>query len=56
MLHIARLTDHPGSGDRKNLSVKQLPELVEEENLRKKIDCLICSANKATEFCRVWRN
>jgi hypothetical protein len=56
LLHIARLTDPPGSGKRTNLSIQRLPKCIRDPNLRNGVDDAISSALSAAEFCRDWRN
>lgn len=56
LLHIARLTDpfRPGRGS--SLTVRQLPQLISNKQLRSKIDGLIARALEAAKFARDWRN
>lgn len=57
LLHIARLTDPPTSGKSKeNLTILNLPGLVEDLGKKAKLDELVSTAKSKTEFCRDWRN
>ena len=58
LLHLARLTDPPYSGrkDRTNLTIQNLPELVDDAEVKKHIANLVKIAIRETEFCRDWRN
>ena len=59
LLHLARLTDpaaSPGKGDRKNLSIKALPDLLSDAKLKHEVTGLIEEVDKLTEFARDWRN
>lgn len=56
LLHIARLTDPIKSAGRENLSIRKLPDLIENDVLKKKVEELIEVAIKKTDFCRDWRN
>jgi hypothetical protein len=56
LLHIARLTDPPKSAGKNNLTILQLPNLVEKNNLSGKIAGLCAIAVEKSDFCRDWRN
>jgi len=56
MLHIARLTDPPKSAGRDNLTLKNLPNVVSDKNLKNHLLGLLALADQATTFCRDWRN
>lgn len=57
ILHISRLTDPPRSfGKRKNLTIQMLPDLVDDDDVRKSVQDLVVAAKKRAEFCRDWRN
>jgi hypothetical protein len=59
LLHIARLTDPPrsmGRKDRENLTIQNLPKLIEDATLKAEVLNLIDIARRETEFCRDWRN
>lgn len=56
ILHIARLTDPPKSVGKKNLTIRQLPDLIEETTLKERLSELIDLAVKKAEFSRDWRN
>src|SRR5665213_2492774 len=53
LLHIARLTDPPGSSRRANLTIRQFDRLVDDTL---KIETLTARALQVSEFCRDWRN
>lgn len=60
MLRLTRLTDPEksgrGKGERENLTVKQLPDLCKDAELRQEIEKLVTKAVNATQFARDWRN
>ncbi len=56
LLHIARLTDPPESCRKKNLSIQQLPLLIDDHTLKEKVEKLVDVAIEKAEFCRDWRN
>jgi hypothetical protein len=57
LLHIARLTDPSESGKGKpNLTIRNLPKLVDDAATRTVLGELVAVAVKQTEFCRDWRN
>jgi hypothetical protein len=56
LLHLARLTDRPETGGKRNLTVQALPPLVADLHLRRELEVLIASATEATGFARDWRN
>lgn len=59
LLSIARLTDRSktfGHQGNANLTIWNLPDLVEDAGTKKSVQELIEIAKKETEFCRVWRN
>jgi hypothetical protein len=57
LLHIARLTDSSRSGtDRDNLSIRNLPPLVEHPETKEKVAAAVEVAIEASRFCRDWRN
>jgi hypothetical protein len=55
LLEIARLTDRPGTGSKKNLTIRNLPELVKPE-LRDDVWELVCAALEKSDLCRDQRN
>ena len=55
VLSIARLTDPPKSTGKSNLTVQQLPSLV-DPSIASELLLLVEAAKKAAEFCRDWRN
>jgi hypothetical protein len=58
LLHLARLTDPPKSPgkDRFNLTIQNLPDLINDANTKKRVGQLVQEAIDKTEFCRDWRN
>jgi AbiU2 len=56
ILHLARLTDPPKTGNKENLSLQKLPELVTDVGLKKTLTDLLAIVAEKTEFCRDWRN
>jgi hypothetical protein len=56
LLSIARQTDHPGEGKRQRLTVRQLPPLITDANVRQEISDLVDNALAKAEFARDWRN
>lgn len=56
LLHIARLTDPPKSAGKENLTIRKLPDLIEQASLREKVTELIEVSVKNADFCRDWRN
>jgi hypothetical protein len=59
LLHLARLTDpaqSPGKLDKSNLTIAALPSLIGDEKVSAELAKLVEMANKATAFCRDWRN
>ncbi len=56
LLHIARLTDSPKSAGKDNLTIRRLPDLIDKEDVRKKVLKLIDVAVEKADFCRDWRN
>jgi len=56
MLHIARLTDRPVVLGRTNLTLHNLPALIPDATLKRKIEALCLEATDKTKFARDWRN
>ncbi|WOH74020.1 hypothetical protein RX330_02535 [Bradyrhizobium sp. NDS-1] len=56
MLHIARLTDRPVSFGRTNLTLHNLPALIPDVALKRKLEALCLDATNKTKFARDWRN
>lgn len=56
LLHVARLTDSPSTSGKNNLSIRQLPQLIDDKNLQDEVTTLVEAAVKKAEFCRDWRN
>jgi hypothetical protein len=56
LLHIARLTDPPISMGHANLTIKNLPELVNDPATKTVLVALVETAMNKTTFCRDWRN
>jgi AbiU2 len=55
LLHIARLTDEPKSGRNKNLTIQNLPDLV-DALLKCVLQQMVDKALNLRRFCRDWRN
>lgn len=56
LMHLARLTDPPKSSGRSNLTVQNIPHLVENPELKARLKELVAVAVSRTAFCRDWRN
>lgn len=56
LLHIARLTDPPQSVGKDNLTIRRLPDLIHEDDVRRNVTELINAAGDKADFCRDWRN
>jgi hypothetical protein len=56
ILHLARLTDPSKTGNKENLSLQNLAELVTDASLKKQLTDLLAVAATKTEFARDWRN
>lgn len=52
LLHIARLTDSEKTCGKQNLTIKRLPGLIKDKEIRNCIVELIEDVGKKTEFCR----
>lgn len=55
LMHIARLTDPPATGKKRNLSLQNLPDLVGAE-VKPRVADRVAAVLAKTEFCRDWRN
>lgn len=55
VLHVARLTDSPKSLGNTNLTIRNLPELV-DPTMTEALQALVDTALSETQFCRDWRN
>ncbi len=56
LLHISRLTDHPGKSSSKKLSIRLLPDMVKDKKLRDELHKLLEDALGKCVFAREWRN
>lgn len=56
LLHITRLTSSVKSAGRTNLTIQQLPPLIEDPELRGRILELVSEAVTRAEFAKDWRN
>lgn len=56
LLHICRLTDPPKSAGKKNLTIRRIPELILDQEIKLKTIKLVHIAEEKSEFCRDWRN
>ncbi len=55
LLNITRLTDHRRTGKKDNLTLQTIPDLV-DDRIKTEIQDLVDKAEKASRFCRDWRN
>jgi hypothetical protein len=55
VLHIARLTDPPKSAGKTNLTIHNLPDLV-DASLKDRLTELLKVVDEKAAFCRDWRN
>lgn len=56
LMHLARITDSPKSLGKDNLTIRNLPSLIDDAPLKAKVIALVDIALDATTFCRDWRN
>jgi len=56
LLHIARLTDPPGSPGKDNLTIQALPDLIDDASLRSDVERDVHAALQQSDFARDWRN
>ncbi|MDA9411811.1 AbiU2 domain-containing protein [Bradyrhizobium sp. CCBAU 45384] len=56
MSHLARLTDSSATGTKQNLTVRNLPDLVNDQGLKDELLRHVDDVVSKTEFCRDWRN
>ncbi len=56
LLHLARLTDSPDVGGKRNLTIRALPELCDDPFLRTTVSRFVDEALNAAAFARDWRN
>lgn len=56
LMHVARLTDPASQGDHENLSLLQLPALIDDEPLAARVSELVSSAVLRADFARTYRN
>ncbi len=56
LLHLSRLTDAPKIGGKSNLSVQQLPDLIDDPALKGRVQLLVAQAVEKSAFARDWRN
>ncbi|MDA3936904.1 MAG: hypothetical protein PF636_08655 [Actinomycetota bacterium] len=56
LLHIARLTDPPHQGANVNLSLLSLPEVVEDVDMRVRVEAILESTCGKAAFAREYRN
>lgn len=56
LLHIARLTDPVRSRDRRNLTVRALPALIDRPKIRESVQQKIDVSLECSKFARDWRN
>jgi hypothetical protein len=56
LLHLARLTDPPGSAGKQNLSIRRLLLKIPDEGIKSFVSPKVELALSACAFCRDWRN
>jgi len=56
LLHLARMTDPTKPGNKHNLTIQWLPQLIPDAALSQAVGDLVGQAVSSTEFCRDWRN
>jgi hypothetical protein len=59
LLHVARLTDVAetfGRKDKANLTIRNLPALIDHPETKSAVTKLLDAAVKEAEFCKDWRN
>lgn len=56
ILHIARLTDPPFTGNKQNLTIQQFIRIIKDEKFKGELAELIKLILDRTRFCRDWRN
>lgn len=56
LLHLCRLTDPAAMRDKRNLSIRALPELCADAAVQEAVTALVEQAVAATSFARDWRN
>lgn len=56
LLHLARLSDPPTSFGHDNLTVRMLPGLIVDYNLRNQVEKIIERVDQSCDFARQWRN
>ena len=60
LLHVARLTDRPGTGTgtgkKQNLTIQRLPMLIDRVNARATVETKVQAALASCAFARDWRN
>jgi hypothetical protein len=56
LLHVARLTDAHCVAGKENLTIRRLPDLVQDEVAKKAVAEAVESAVKTSAFARDWRN
>ncbi|MHC4049183.1 hypothetical protein [Bradyrhizobium sp. 25ACV] len=56
MSHLARLRDNAATGKKQNLTIRNLPDLVSDQQLKDTLLVHLDDVISKTEFCRDWRN
>jgi hypothetical protein len=56
LLHLGRLTDSSFSMGKSNLTIRNLPDLIDDAVVKERVAQLVKVAMKKTEFSRDWRN
>lgn len=59
LLHLSRLTDPPysvGNAKKTNLTLRNLPDLIDDANLKAQLLALVDDAVAKAKFCKDWRD
>ena len=56
LLQLTRITDRKQIGERKNLTIRMLPDYIDDEGKKWEVSKLVKQAVRDTEFARNWRN
>ena len=56
LLHLGRLTDPSFSMGKSNLTIRNLPDLIDDAGVKERVSQLVRVAMEKTEFARDWRN
>jgi len=56
LMRLCQVTDPPRSGGKPTLSIRRLPDLIDNSTLATRVKGLVDAAGNATAFAREWRN